>query len=156
MSPQRQIFQTSSRFRWNAYKWTTRLVLFFLALMIPIVWIALARDHKPFLPGLSKVGTTKSPLIQPKGFTKKEEKKYQGFDAFLKVKQQNALLAASESKKPQTSRIRAAFYVDWDPQALFSLRTHINELNTVMPEWFFIDPVTDTLVVNIDADAMDT
>ncbi|HYM93482.1 MAG TPA: glycosyltransferase [Chitinophagaceae bacterium] len=156
MSPQRQIFQTSSRLRWNTFRWVGRLILFFFLLMIPIVWIALARDHRPFLPGLSKIDTTKSPLTHPKGFTPKEEKKYRGFNAFLKVKQQNSLLAAVEKRKPVTSRIRAAFYVDWDPQALFSLESHISDLNMVMPEWFFIDPNADTLKVNFDFDAYDT
>ncbi len=160
MSPQRQIFQTSSRLRWITFKWIGRLTLFFILLMVPVVWITLAKNHKPFLPGLSKVDNIKSPLTPTKGFSKKDQKKYQGFDAFLKVKQQNSLLAAvekkkaAEKKKKKTSRIRAAFYVDWDPQAFFSLQDHISELNTIMPEWFFIDPATDTLMINIDPDGL--
>jgi poly-beta-1,6 N-acetyl-D-glucosamine synthase len=160
MSPQRQIFQTSSRLRWITFKWIGRLTLFFILLMVPIVWITLAKDRKPFLPGLSKADNVKSPLTPTKGLTKKDQKKYQGFDAFLKVKQQNSLLAAVEKKRAtekkikKTSRIRAAFYVDWDPQAFFSLQDHISELNTVLPEWFFIDPVTDTLLTNIDPDGL--
>ncbi|MFI5134068.1 MAG: glycosyltransferase [Chitinophagales bacterium] len=156
MSPQRQIFQTSSRVRWNTFKWISRLFLFFLLLMIPVVWIAMARNSTQLLPGLSKTDTTKSSLTIPKGFTKKEEKKYRGgIDAFLKVKQKNNLLAAAEKNKPKTSKIRAAFFVDWDPQAFFSLQGHISDLNMVMPEWFFIDPVTDTLQANIRVDADD-
>ena len=153
MNPQLQIFQTSSRFRWNTFKWISRSALFFLLLMIPVVWIAIARNKNVTLPGLSKQDLVKSPGTQPKGFTKKELKKYQGFNAFLKVKQQNSLLAAAEKKKPKTSRVRAAFYVDWDPQASFSLKDHINGLNMVIPEWFFIDPATDTLINNIDTTA---
>lgn len=129
--------------------------------MVPIVWITLAKDPKPLLPGLSKTDFTKIDPTHPKGFTKQEAKKYKGgIDAFLKVKQQNSLLAAAEKKrvadfkKKRTSRIRAAFYVDWDPQAFFSLQDHISELNTIMPEWFFIDAATDTLITNIDPDGL--
>ncbi|HWC51951.1 MAG TPA: glycosyltransferase [Chitinophagaceae bacterium] len=161
MSPQRQIFQTSSRLRWITFKWIGRVTLFFILLMVPIVWITLAKDPKPILPGLSKTDFTKIDPTHPKGLTKREAKKYKGgFDTYLKVKQQNSLLAAAEKKKvadirkKRTSRIRAAFYVDWDPQAFFSLQDHIAELNTVMPEWFFIDPVTDTLITNIDPDGL--
>jgi hypothetical protein len=50
--------------------------------------------------------------------------------------------------------VRAAFFVDWDPQAFYSLQSHIRELNMILPEWFFIDPITDTLTINIDADAL--
>lgn len=161
MSSQPQIFQTSSRLRWNTFKWTGRTAIFFTLLMIPVVWITLAKDPRPFLPGLSKYDFNKINPTHPKGFTKKEEIKYKGgFNAFLKVKRQNALLAAAEKKKAaeikksETSRIRAGFYVDWDPQAYFSLQSHISELNTVLPEWFFIDPVTDTLINSIDPDGL--
>ena len=161
MSPQRQIFQTSSRLRWITFKWIGRVTLFIILLMVPIVWITLAKDPKPLLPGLSKTDFTKIDPTHPKGLTKREAKKYKGgIDAFLKVKQQNSLLAAAEKKKAadfkkkRTSRIRAAFYVDWDPQAFFSLQDHISELNTIMPEWFFIDAATDTLVTNIDPDGL--
>jgi peptidoglycan-N-acetylglucosamine deacetylase len=149
MSPTKQIFQTSSRLRWNTFKWTSRLLLFFLALMVPVVWIAMGKVNNVFLPGLSKFDTTKNanPLV-PKGLSEKEKNKYHGYSDFLKLKKQNSLLAADEKKKSSASTIRAAFFVDWDPQSLYSLQIHIDELNTVIPEWFFIDPVADTLKVD--------
>jgi len=154
MENKQQVFQTSSRLRWFAFKWVFRLFLFFLFLMIPVVWIAMTYDSIPMLPGLSKEGYEKINPVQMKGFSKKEKRKYRGYEDFLKLKKQNTFLAVSEKKKkPTTSRIRAAFYVDWDPQASYSLENHISKLNTVLPEWFFIDPVADTLVVNIDKDA---
>ena len=45
--------------------------------------------------------------------------------------------------------IRSAFYVAWDPQSLFSLK-NIANLNLVIPEWFFIDPKTDTVRTDMD------
>ncbi|MES1218845.1 MAG: glycosyltransferase, partial [Bacteroidota bacterium] len=153
MSSKQQIFQTSSKLRWYAFKWVGRLVLFFLLLMIPVIWIAMSYDSIPMLPGLSKEGYEKIHPVQMKGFSKREKRKYRGYEDFLKEKKQNTLLTASEKKKTTTSRIRAAFYVDWDPQAFYSLQNHISKLNTVMPEWFFIDPKTDTLISSIDQDA---
>ncbi len=154
MNPSRQIFQTHSRLRWKTFKWAGRLFLFFLVLMIPVVWIAMENVNSTFLPGLSRVDYKKlSKPTAPKGFNNKEKRKYHGFQDFLKIKKQNNLLSEAEKKKPIASAIRAAFFVDWDPQSLYSLQNHIHELNTVMPEWFFIDPVADTLIANIDKEA---
>lgn len=149
MDQNKQIFQTSSRLRWNTFKWISRLLLFFLVLMIPVVWIAMGKVNNVFLPGLSKFDTTKlaKPFV-PKGLSKKEQRKYHGYNDFLKLRHQNNLLVAAEKKRPVASAIRAGFYVDWDPQALYSLQNHIDQLNMVLPEWFFIDPVTDTLKVD--------
>lgn len=130
-----------------------RLALFFLLLMIPVVWIAMAFDARPLLPGLSNISYKKIAPVFPRGFNKKEKRKYHGYADFLKVKQQNALLAKNEKNKKLTSRIRAAFYVDWDPQAFSSLQSHIASLNTIIPEWFFIDPIADTLKTDIDTAA---
>jgi cellulose synthase/poly-beta-1,6-N-acetylglucosamine synthase-like glycosyltransferase/spore germination protein YaaH/peptidoglycan/xylan/chitin deacetylase (PgdA/CDA1 family) len=163
MPPQQQIFQTASRLRWNTFKWLGRLVLFILLLMIPLVWIAMARNYKPPFVGLSKPDYTKnSTPITPKGFTIREKKKYHGFNDFLKArkqdflwaKKQNALSIAAEKNKLTARQIRSAFFVDWDPQAFFSLQSHINSLNMVMPEWFFLDAEADTLKADISLDAL--
>ncbi|HEY6064423.1 MAG TPA: glycosyl hydrolase family 18 protein, partial [Chitinophagaceae bacterium] len=122
--------------------------------MIPVVWIAMGKVNNTFLPGLSKVDTTRNlHPSAPRGMNKKEQKKYRGFEDFLKAKNKNSLLVAAEKKKKVATQIRAAFFVDWDPQSLYSLQNHINELNTVLPEWFFIDPEADTLKTDIDKDA---
>ncbi len=152
MSNQQQIFQTSSRLRWNTFRWAGRLVVFLFLLMIPVVWIEIADGYKPLLPGLSSNGYKKLDRpVKPGGFSKRDNKKYHGFHEFLKSHQQDKQPAGRSAMN--TSRIRAAFYVDWDPQALYSLQNHIDQLNMVMPEWFFIDPATDTLTTVIDNDA---
>jgi peptidoglycan-N-acetylglucosamine deacetylase len=154
MITQKQIFQTTSRFRWNTFRWLGRLFLFIFLLMIPVVWIAIANGYKPLLPLLWVDDYKKNDkLVQPKGFSKKDDKKYQGFYEFLKSHQQNKLVTGKT--EINTSKVRAAFYVDWDPQALASLKEHIGQLNMVMPEWFFIDPTTDTLTTSsIDNEAL--
>lgn len=122
--------------------------------MIPAVWLALAFAKKPPLPGLSENVEKEIVLNRSRGFTIKERKKYHGYADFIKLKKQNLLLARSENKYPPADAVRSAFYVDWDPQAYYSLQGHIQELNMVMPEWFFIDPNADTLYTEIDKDAL--
>ncbi len=155
MSTGKQIFQSSSSLRWKTFKWFSRLIIFILLLLIPVVWIAWKTDIKPQLP-LFYQSHKKSNETVPKGFTKKEIVRYKGISAFVKAKQHNASLIAKEKKlaalkrKTSTKKIRAAFYVDWDPQASFSLQAHINDLNTVIPEWFFIDSSTGKINTPID------
>ena len=77
MNKQKQIFQTTSRFRWNTFRWLGRLFLFIILLLIPVVWIAIANGYKPLLPGLWVDDYKKNnKLTQPKGFSQKDDKKY--------------------------------------------------------------------------------
>ena len=46
--------------------------------------------------------------------------------------------------------MRAAFFVDWDPQSLYSLQNNIKEITVVIPDWLTIDPQTYRLVSKID------
>ncbi len=151
MITQKQIFQTSSRLRWHTFRWAGRLVLFSFLLTIPIVWIAISNGYKPLLPGLWTDDYKKNERpVKPKEFSAKDTKKYQGFQEFLRSHQLNKLAECKPAIN--TSRIRAAFYVDWDPQAWFSLQGHIDQLNMIMPDWFFIDPKADTLIIIKDKD----
>jgi len=156
MHKQTQVFQTSSPLRWRIFSWSTRLIIFIAVLMIPVVMITLAHNPTPVLPLLSNEADTLHHLAQPaipKGLTKKETGKYKGFADYLQAKKRNEQL--QKKIVPVTAnRIRSAFYVDWDPQSFYSLQKHIDKLNMVIPEWFFIDPQTDTLQVHIDAEAL--
>src|ERR1051326_1237883 len=152
----KQIFQTSSSWRWKTFKWTGRLFIFCILLMIPVVIITLARGIQPGLPLLSSETDSAHRLAQPLtplAMNEKELKKYKGFNDFLTVKKKNDQLIKN-SARPGIQNIRAAFYVDWDPQSFYSLEKNIDKLNMVLPEWFFIDPATDTLQPKIDNDAL--
>ncbi len=154
MSQGRQVFQTESKWRWRSFQWVGRFLIFMLLLMIPIVVITLSRGLAPDLPILSNGSSTFNHLskpVTPIKLSSKDLKKYKGFNSFLLAKQKNDSLR-THVVKPNTTEIRAAFWVDWDPQAGYSLQRNIGKLNMVMPEWFFIDPNTDTLVTEIDKD----
>jgi cellulose synthase/poly-beta-1,6-N-acetylglucosamine synthase-like glycosyltransferase/spore germination protein YaaH/peptidoglycan/xylan/chitin deacetylase (PgdA/CDA1 family) len=123
--------------------------------MVPIVWLAYTHLQKPALPLLVNEADTLnavSKLIKPKSFNNRQIAKYKGFEKFIKARQRITQPVLSSSLKFD-QRIRAAFFVDWDPQSLYSLQTNIDKLNMVIPEWFFINPVADTLQVNVDATA---
>ncbi len=156
MESSQQIFETNSRWRWKTFIWTGRLLLTGFILMIPAVWLALKYTSKPVLPLLVNEGDTLNAigkLVQPASFKPGEEIKYKGFNTYLQARIRNAQLI-NHDKEKFNQRIRAAFYVDWDPQALYSLQANISRLNMVMPEWFFIDPKTDTLQPKVDADGL--
>ncbi len=157
MDNKKQIFQTVTQKRWKTFQWSSRLILFVLILMVPIFFITLKRGLKPELPLLannSHTGRSLENPITPKDLSSKELKKFRGFDYFLRSKAKIDKLKKLPATPRTTSEVRAAFYVDWDPQSLFSLQKNIDKLNMVVPEWFFIDPKTDLLRTEIDTAAL--
>ncbi|MFT3979361.1 MAG: glycosyltransferase [Ferruginibacter sp.] len=156
MNESRQIFQTNSRIRWTTFKWTTRIIVFAIILMVPVVLLTLGKGIQPVLPQLATnedaLQKIDNPVI-PSGLNARELKKYKGFNDFLcdHKKQQNII---ARKEQPEGTPLRAAFYVDWDPQSFYSLQKNIGSLNVIFPEWFFIDPKTDTLRTDIDTSAL--
>ncbi|MEO6187675.1 MAG: polysaccharide deacetylase family protein [Ginsengibacter sp.] len=156
MGNDRQVFQTSSRWRWRTFKWSGRLMIFIIIAMVPVIIVTLARGIKPSLPLLTNISDSLHRLVNPitpAGFDKKEIRKYKGFSKFLLAREK---IESLKNYHPPVSsqQVRAAFYVDWDPQAFSSLQKNIDKLNMVVPEWFFIDPATDTLRPDIDLNAL--
>lgn len=155
MNNPRQIFQTRSKWRWQVFKWSGRTILTLLLMMIPVAILTMMYNSKPLLPILGN-DNSQHPVTNPslpKNLDKEDLKKYNGFQAFLRAKKQNEKLRMNRNQVSSNS-IRAAFYVDWDPQSFYSLQKNIDKLNMVIPEWFFIDPVTDTLVPRVDVAAL--
>ncbi|WP_143310807.1 glycosyltransferase [Chitinophaga vietnamensis] len=156
MTNGKQVFQTASPLRWRTFLWVTRLVLVLLVLMGGIVWLALRNNYTPGLPSLQGESTSYKKLahpLRPTALSKKEAGTYKGFEDILEYKNRKAGMNAMVNGD-SIKTIRAGFYVDWDPQSFYSLQTNIDKMNTVVPEWFFIDPATDTLRPEIDTAAL--
>ena len=156
MTKEKQIFQTTTKARWRTFQWSSRILIFSIVLLIPIFIITLNRGLKPKMPLLTNVTNNVKKLSNPAtpvALNKQELKKYKGFEAFLRMKEKNEKLKNSP-EAIRIDQVRAAFYVDWDPQSLFSLQKNIKKLNMVVPEWFFIDPKTDLLRTEIDTAAL--
>src|SRR5258706_10231130 len=112
MGSSKQVFETSSRLRWKAFQWLSRIFIFLLLITIPIAWIAYKLHTDPQFVSLYFSKHIKSSNKISPGLTNKEAKKYTGYGAFIKARQKNAQLINEEKKKTVTQRIRAGYYVD--------------------------------------------
>lgn len=154
----RQVFQTDSTSRWNKFKWSLRILLLIIALFTTTFVTMLCIDNTTFTPfrkDFSKAVMADKPYLR----NNKLSNEYKGFRDFFHeekayhndVKWHNKRMERSSSfKNGLSSGIRAGFYVNWDPQAYLSLKQCIGKLNMVLPEWFFINPSTGKLEVQID------
>lgn len=163
--PTAQIFQSKGPGRWQRFKWGGRILLFLLLFAGVVLYLSLRNAYMPTLPQLKDQSELLKNALQDKPVFYKESKlgkQYRGFRSFIEKQwhkgngrgQGNARVDLSNSPLFSDSLgVRAAFYVAWDAQSYFSLKRNISHVNLVIPEWFFLDPVTDTLVINIDARA---
>ncbi|MBX9733321.1 MAG: glycosyl transferase family 2, partial [Chitinophagaceae bacterium] len=149
----RQIFQTANPTRWQRFKWGSRLLAFVLVIAVIAIIIGLRNAYVPDIP-ISQSASFKK-ILESTETKDSITKAYQGFRKFIDNKwakgkgcgQKEAINLSTSDKFSDSLGIRAAFYVDWDPQAFFSLKRHVNKLNLVIPEWLFFDPKGDSMVV---------
>ena len=85
-----------------------------------------------------------------------QNEKYKGFKDFLlkKVKTDSLRKARNKtaSKANSLPVIRAAFYTPWTANTSYpDLQRNADKLNTIFPEWFFIDTLTYHLQTRIDS-----
>jgi peptidoglycan-N-acetylglucosamine deacetylase len=172
-----QIFQTNSPSRWQRFQWSSRFFLLLVVLGIAIIVITLSRVYIPALPKMAGIQEkqilldsntnwlfSKSKIArQYGGFRKfineKEIYKHGGFPISKRFRKKNGVIVQADSSfysfRKFPAGIRAAFFVDWDPQSFSSLEQNIAHLNMVVPEWIFLDSNTDNLYTKIDPQAYD-
>ncbi len=156
MGNQQQIFHTNSPWRRVTYQWVLRLALFFSLLVMLILVITYYRAQLPQLPSLKDEQVKKNgnlELVKPVAFSAAEIRRYRGFADYLASRGHTEMLIHGRMDA-DSNRIRAGFFVDWDPQSFYALQQGIGQMNMVFPEWFFIDPDTDTLRPQIDMPAL--
>jgi peptidoglycan-N-acetylglucosamine deacetylase len=171
-----QVFQTNSSSRWSRFIWSSRLIALFVVLAVVTILITLTRVYTPSLPRMigaqekealldssswlfnkSKIGR------QYGGFRKyineKEAYRMGGYPIPKRFRKRNGIIVQADSSfysfKKFSAGIRAGFYVNWSPTSFTSLEQNISHMNLVIPEWFFLDPGTDTLYTSIDQKALD-
>jgi peptidoglycan-N-acetylglucosamine deacetylase len=169
-----QVFQTSSSSRWSRFIWSSRLIALFVVLAVVTIIITLTRVYTPSLPNFG--AQEKEALLDSSSwlFNKsKIGKQYGGFRKYINEKvaykaggypigkrfrKKNGIIVQADSSfysfKKFSTGIRAGFYVNWSPASLISLDQNISRLNMVLPEWFFLDPNSDTLWTKIDTAAL--
>jgi cellulose synthase/poly-beta-1,6-N-acetylglucosamine synthase-like glycosyltransferase/spore germination protein YaaH/peptidoglycan/xylan/chitin deacetylase (PgdA/CDA1 family) len=159
----KQIFQTSTAGRWQRFKWGSRFLIFCFVFGIVVIIIALKTQYTP---QLAMQGLARKAIQSRKEFIEKRSKlpkEYAGFQKFISQRwakgkgcgQADPPKVAALNTWQSSAGIRSAFYVAWDAQSYFSLKRSIDKLNLVLPEWFFLDPIGDTIRTDIDKRALD-
>ncbi|MEO5893844.1 MAG: polysaccharide deacetylase family protein [Ferruginibacter sp.] len=154
MSNAAQIFQTSTRKRWTRVKWTSRVISMVAAFLLVVTILAVINATNPSLPNINAKANAYQAILNPSNkliLGSAENKKYKGFKDFLIKKQQEDSVRHALAAKIKTSLIRSAFYTPWNKSSLPDLVKNADKLNTIYPEWFFIDTVTFKLQTRIDS-----
>jgi cellulose synthase/poly-beta-1,6-N-acetylglucosamine synthase-like glycosyltransferase/spore germination protein YaaH/peptidoglycan/xylan/chitin deacetylase (PgdA/CDA1 family) len=154
-----QIFQTNKATRWKSVKWTTRVLLFIAVFFFVVLGIAIYSGSLPNLPNMQAKAREYETTLDPNNpltLKNAQNEKYKGFKDFLfkKVKADSLKKAKTRiaSKANSLSVIRAAFYTPWTGTTSYpDLQRNADKLNTIFPEWFFIDTLTYKLQTRIDS-----
>jgi len=149
---EKQIFQTSKKSRWITFQWVTRLLIFTIIVATACVAYTLLSNHYPSLPVISPTSTLSRKQIEQI----KKSNQYKDFKIskkeLIKIRRDQRI---HHLRNPNNkARINAGFYVNWDPQSLTDLQDHIKQLDMVVTESFFIKNGADTLIDQVDTDAM--
>jgi cellulose synthase/poly-beta-1,6-N-acetylglucosamine synthase-like glycosyltransferase/spore germination protein YaaH/peptidoglycan/xylan/chitin deacetylase (PgdA/CDA1 family) len=153
-----QIFQTDKPTRWKRFKWTGRVILMVSLFFIVVLAIALYSGSLPNVPNMEAKAREYQTTLDPSNpliLKNHQNSKYKGFKDFLINKLKSDSLKKIKnggvSKASSLSLIRAAFYTPWNARvALPDLEKNADKINTILPEWFFIDTVTHKLQTRID------
>ena len=157
MDDTKQVFQSKDNKRWSNFKWSisSLFIIFFFFLIVLIV--ALITGSSPSLPNLeSKEFEKKLDPTNPLTLASSQNKKYKGFRDILsrRIKEDSVKNQRPGAIRTITSNhyIRAAFYTPWNTGTSYpTLEKYGDSLNTIFPEWFFIDTKTNQLKTKIDS-----
>jgi len=136
MTHSSQIFQTNSPSRWKKIKWTGRIIFFISLFVLAVVVLAIILAKNPST--IVSAGQYSS----DQKISAYHNKKIKGFKEFLASKEAEELRARQSKSDTKTTGqfIRAAFYTPWSgSKSTPSLERYGDKINTIFPEWFFID-----------------
>lgn len=154
-----QIFQTNKPTRWKSVKWTTRVLVMIAIFFFVVLGIALYSGSLPNLPNMEAKAREYETTLDPSNpltLKNAQNAKYKGFKDFLLKKERADSIRKARnggaSKANSLSVIRAAFYTPWTANTSYpDLEKNADKLNTIFPEWFFIDTITYRLKTKIDS-----
>lgn len=148
-----QVFQTNNSNRWKGLKWTGRVFLSIFIFFLIVLVFALIRGSKPNVPNLEAKSKAFENTLDPSHslfLRQKNNIKYRGFKNFLIKKEKDEIADSIRNstkgaihdtvKTIDLPYIRAAFYTPWTTNtSLPALKSYGSNLNTIFPEYFFID-----------------
>ncbi len=139
MSDHAQVFQANSPSRWKRIKWTGRIILIITLFVLAVVILAIVLAKNPSTVVNSGQYYSNRDNYGLHGY---HNKKIKGFKEYLAKKEAEELLLKQRASSPKTSGqfIRSAFYTPWSgSKSVPSLERYGDKINTIFPEWFFID-----------------
>ncbi len=154
-----QIFQTNKPTRWKSVKWTSRVLGMIGIFFFVVLGLAIYSGSQPNIPNMEEKAKEYESTLDPSNpltLKNNQNAKFKGFKDFLfkKVKEDSLKKIRNHGlvKVNSPSMIRAAFYTPWNSNtSLPDLKKHGSRLNTIFPEWFFIDTSNLTLETRIDS-----
>ncbi|POY36411.1 glycosyl transferase family 2 [Solitalea longa] len=155
-----QVFQTSNTKRWKRFLWVVRLCIFFFLVLGTTFGIALWRSSGTALPKLSNKNLAYKKILNPDDpimFRNEQNQSYNKLKAkLLHAKPREIKMRSHHKSNPnEPMAIRAGYYVNWDAQSFSTLKTHIDQMNMIMPEWFFVTDTSDVVQTDIDEAALE-
>ena len=152
-----QVFQTNNPNRWKNLKWTGRVFISVFLFFLIVLVFALIRGSKPDVPNLEAKSRAFENTLDPSHslfLKQKSNAKYKGFKDFLikkesqeiadSIKNASKVFFKDTVKTVDIPYIRAAFYTPWTKStSLPALQSYGNNLNTIFPEYFFIDTLNN-------------
>jgi cellulose synthase/poly-beta-1,6-N-acetylglucosamine synthase-like glycosyltransferase/spore germination protein YaaH/peptidoglycan/xylan/chitin deacetylase (PgdA/CDA1 family) len=147
MSDASQIFQTNSATRWRSFKWSFRILLMIAVFFLVVLVVALISGVNPSPLNINNLSKSYENKLDPSNhltLANSQNKKYKGFKNFLLKKiKEDSLKTIRQARNKAVNKlpfIRAAFYTPWTANtSLPDLDKYGDKLNTIFPEWFFID-----------------
>ena len=160
MEPKKQIFQTDNPSRWKRFVWAIRILIVLMAMAVFVVGYSLIMQTSVKLPVFDSQPGKYQKLTDAQLKHSLNPYDYQSLDSELRRLRENPrnnfyvphIEQAAQTKKYLP--LRAGFYVNWDPQALSSLKTNIRYLNMVLPEWFFVSDTSCRVTLDVDSAAL--
>ncbi|MEO6812641.1 MAG: glycosyltransferase [Ginsengibacter sp.] len=154
-----QIFQTNKPTRWRSVKWTGRVFGAIGIFSFVVLGIAIYSGSLPSLPNMEAKAREYQTTLDPSNplvLKNNQNQKFKGFKDFLfkklKADSLKRIKNGGISKANNLSVIRGAFYTPWNSNtSLPDLEKNGDKLNTIFPEWFFIDTITFKLQSRIDS-----
>ena len=157
-----QIFQTNKPTRWKRVKWTARVIFMISIFFMVVLGIALYSGSLPNISNMKAKAREYETALDPSNplvLKNNQNQKFKGFKNYLfnklKTDSLNKLNKHGISKVNNLPLIRGVFYTPWGAKnSLSDLKVNISKINTIFPEWFFIDSVTHRLQTRIDSSGL--
>jgi peptidoglycan-N-acetylglucosamine deacetylase len=160
MEEKRQVFQTDNSSRWKRFIWIVRIFSVLVVMAVFVLGYSLLMQNSVKLPVFVNQKSKYQRLTNLQLKQSLNPYDYESLDSELtklrKNPRNNFYKSQAEHaiQTKEIKQVRAGFYVNWDPQSLYSLRSNIRHLNMILPEWFFVSDTSGRVYIDVDSTAL--